>query len=82
MKNPQIYINSEIEYLTLTETFDMIQESTNWDDFETKVYEDILEALDLEFNFHPTEEDPDVDWDNFWNDEVVPAVEALKAELA
>lgn len=82
MKNPQIYINSELEYVTLTEAFDMVQESTHWDDFDTNFYEKILEALDLEFNFHPTEEDPDVDWEIFWYNEVVPAVEKIKEELA
>lgn len=82
LRNHPIYVNSEIGELPLTETFDLIQESFDWSDYDTEVYQAVVEALDLEFNFHPTEEDPDVDWEIFWNTEVVPAVEALKAELA
>lgn len=78
MKNPQIYINSELENVTLTEAFDLVQESTDWTDYDTKVYEDILEALDLEFDFNDTE----ADWQGFWENEVVPAVEQLKDDTA
>lgn len=78
MKNPQIYINGELENVTLTEAFDMIQESTDWTDYDTKVYEDIVEALDLEFDFSDTE----ADWEGFWNNEVVPAVEKIKDDNA
>lgn len=78
MKNPQIYINSELENVTLTEAFDLVQESTDWTDYDTKVYEDIVEALDLEFDFSDTE----ADWQGFWENEVVPAVEQLKDDTA
>lgn len=76
MKNPQIYKHNELGWLTLTETFDLVQESQDWTDYDTEVYQAILEALDLEFDFSDTE----ADWQGFWDGKVVPAVEALKAE--
>lgn len=59
--------------LTLLEKYELVENSSFWDDFERSFYEGILEELDIEFDFA----DEDANWDATW-DEVTKAIESLK----
>ena len=58
---------------TLLEKYELVENSSFWDDFESSFYEGILEELDIEFDFT----DEDANWDATW-DEVTKAIEDLK----
>lgn len=58
---------------TLLEKYELVENSSFWDDFEISFYEGILEELDIEFDFT----DEDANWDATW-DEVTKAIEDLK----